>query len=519
MKQIFTIFALLISLSIAAQPTIEWQKCFGGSQQDFAQSIQQTSDGGYIIAGTTQSIDGDITANNGNFDYWIVKIDAIGNIQWQKSYGGTNGDGANSIEQTFDGGYIVFGSSNSADGDVTGNHGGSDYWILKLNNNGTIQWKKALGGSGSDEAYAIQQTTDAGYIVLGRSTSNDGDVTGHHGNEDFWAVKLDNNGTIQWQKSLGGFMPDWAYDIKQTTDGGYILAGHTASTDGDVTGNHGSVDEWVAKVDSTGNLVWQKCFGGTISETATSIIQTTDGGYMVAGYTVSSDGDVTFNHGISDFWIIKMDTIGNMLWQKCFGGSSGEAAYAIKQTTDGGYIVAGYTESTNGDVITGFNGLENYWILKIDSIGTVQWQKSMGGTNQDIATSIEQTTDGGYIVAGRSSSMNGDITNPHGNAEFWIVKLSPDSLLTVGNQFQNNEKLFSIYPNPVNEILNINAKFNLQNVHLQLLDAIGNEVAVEQVKNKSDHFQISTLNLCSGIYFLKATDDKGKVKLEKFVKQ
>ncbi len=184
-------------------------------------------------------------------------------IQWEKALGGTGYDYATSIVQTSDGGYIVAGYSYSNDGDVTGNHGSADYWVVKLDNTGSISWQKSLGGSGDDEAASIVQTSDGGYIMAGSSNSNDGDVTGNHGSYDCWVVKLDNTGSVSWQKSLGGTGGDLASSVEQTSDGGYIVAGQSYSTDGDVTGNHGVADCWVVKLDDTGSISWQKSLGGS----------------------------------------------------------------------------------------------------------------------------------------------------------------------------------------------------------------------------------------------------------------
>ncbi|MDR2458041.1 MAG: hypothetical protein LBD41_06140, partial [Clostridiales Family XIII bacterium] len=209
-----SIFLIVVFTSVVkaqnSAPNIEWQKSLGGSQYDSAFFIQQTSDGGFIIAGTGTSNDCDVTGNHGDDEYWIVKLDSLGTIQWQKSLNGSFGNYANSIQLTSDGGYIIAVYSNSNDGDVTGNHGSYDYSIVKLNSLGTIQWQKSLGGSNHDSANSIQQTSDGGFIIAGQSESNDGDVTGNHGSQDYWIVKLDSLGTIQWQKSLGGSEYDWA---------------------------------------------------------------------------------------------------------------------------------------------------------------------------------------------------------------------------------------------------------------------------------------------------------------------
>jgi len=197
---------LLYSIIINAQPTIQWQKSLGGPSTDKALCIQQTTDGGYIAVGYSNSANGDVTGYHGGTDGWIIKIDALGILQWQKALGGSGYDAIQSIQQTSDSGYIVAGLTLSNDGDVNGNHGSYDYWIIKLNSNGVIQWQKTLGGTDSEKATSIKQTSDGGYIIAGFTLSNNGDVSGNHGNGnyDYWIVKLYSNGSIQWQKSLGG---------------------------------------------------------------------------------------------------------------------------------------------------------------------------------------------------------------------------------------------------------------------------------------------------------------------------
>jgi len=316
MKKLFLLSSLFLVFSFSfftsfAQPSLEWQKCLGGANEDGAYSIQQTSDGGYIVAGYTGSNDGDVSGNHGDYDYWIVKLTSSGTLEWQKAFGGIYGTGytiAHSIQQTNDGGYIVAGYTDSNEGDVSGNHGYDDYWVVKLTCSGTLEWQKALGGTGVDDASSIQQTSDGGYIVAGETQSNDGDVSGNHGNSDYWVVKLTSSGTLEWQKALGGTSYDVAFSIQRTSDGGYIVAGYTLSNDGDVSGNHGSGDYWVVKLTCSGILEWQKAFGGTDYDYAYSIQQTNDGGYIVAGGTNSHDGDVSGNHGWSDYWVVKLNS-------------------------------------------------------------------------------------------------------------------------------------------------------------------------------------------------------------------
>ena len=420
-----TLYVLLLIANISRQdkdPQLVWQKCLGGSDWETGRSIQQTTDGGYIIAGESNSVDGDVTGNHGGFDFWIVQLDASGDIIWQKCLGGSGNDYPTSIQETQGGGYVVAGYTNSTDGDVTGNHGGFDFWIVKLNTSGNILWQRCLGGSGNDYAMSIHQTIDGGYIVAGYSDSNDGHVTNNRGGFDFWIVKLNASGNIVWQKSLGGSSSDYARSVQQTNDGGYIVTGNTYSIDGDVTGHHGDDDVWVVRLSSTGSIIWQKCLGGSDWDRAYSTLQASDGTYMVAGYTKSTDGSITTKHDGFDFWIVKLDTSGKIVWQRCLGGNGDDHATSIWETKSGDFVVAGYTNSTDGDV-TGNHGGFDFWVIKLDKLGNLMWQKCLGGNAEDIAYSIQQTLDGGGIVAGHTISRTGDVSDHRGWIDFWVVKL------------------------------------------------------------------------------------------------
>jgi hypothetical protein len=423
---IFFSFSFFLSI---CQPTIQWQKSLGGSDVDYGGPIQQTNDGGFIVAGRPKSNDGDVSVNYGLEDYWIVKLNDIGTIEWQKSLGGTASEIPQSILQTTDGGYIVAGFSRSNDGDVSGNHGSADCWVVKLTSIGAIEWQKSLGGSGYESAISIQQTNDGGYILAGNSNSNDGDVSGNHGNDDFWVAKLSVMGTLEWQKSLGGSSYDYGYFIEQTNDGGYILSGTSLSNDGDVSGNHNSQDCWVVKLSSIGAIEWQKSLGGSSADSGGPIQQTNDGGYIFAGMSSSNDGDVSGNHGGLDYWIVKLTSIGAIEWQKSLGGAGYEHLISMQQTIGGGYIFAGYSESNDGDVSGNHGGLD-YWIVKLSSIGAIEWQKSLGGSFPEYANSIIQTNDGGFIVSGTSGSNDGDVSGNHSTADnytsydCWLVKLN-----------------------------------------------------------------------------------------------
>lgn len=384
-------------------PSIQWQKCLGGSNDDEACSIQQTSDGGYIVAGYTRSSDGDLTTNRVDDDWWVIKMSANGSIQWQKILDKSLNQRANFIRQTRDDGYIIAGFSDS----TTRIGDSRNWWIVKLNSDGLIQWEKSLGNNTRTwiEAYWIEQTTDNGYIIAG-----------YDDNDDCKIVKLDFNGLLQWQKSYGGSAFDAAYSVQQTKDGGYIFAGTTMSKDRDVTTNkYGENNIWVVKIGAEGLMQWQKSLGDSGWATTRSIQQTTDGGYIIAGTLIKTDGD-------ENCWIIKLTNDGSVQWQSLFGGSNSDLALRIRQTNDGGYIVAAYTKSTDAPVI-GNHGNYDGWVIKLNKDGVGQWHKTFGGSNMDFIHSIQQTTDGGYIAAGGTYSNDGDVVGNHGNADFWIMKL------------------------------------------------------------------------------------------------
>ena len=404
-------------------PQIEWQKTYGGSKNDYANSIRQTYDGGYIVAGYTFSNDGDVSNNNGDWDFWVIKLNSVGSVEWEKTYGNTGIECANSIQQTSDGGYIVAGYNYNY------------YYIIKLTFTGNMEWQNNYNVGLNGEAKSIQQTSDGGYIVAGFTYNY---TEGYK----YGIIKLKSDGTLDWKKTYGGSENDYAQSIHQTFDGGYIVAGYTTSNDGNVIGNHGKEDYWIIKLNSLGSLEWQKTYGGSNKDYAYSIQQTLDSGYIVAGYTSSNDGDVIGNHGNEDYWILKLNQKGLLQWQTTLGGSEFEQAVDVLQTLVSGYIVAGRTTSNDGNIRYN-QGSSDFWIVKLDNSGSIIWQKTLGGNNNDYASSIQQTSDNGYIVTGWTNSDNGDISNNKGNYDYWVVKLFPANS-TILLQEDISDSVFSI---------------------------------------------------------------------------
>ncbi|HET7152904.1 MAG TPA: T9SS C-terminal target domain-containing protein, partial [Candidatus Kapabacteria bacterium] len=269
-----------------ATGNVVWKKTYGGSKDDKAYAITPTSDNGYIVAGTSGSNDGDVTGDNHlnsnnnqpSNDFWIVKIDPVGTIQWAKSYGGGNDDEATGICRTLNNtGYVIGGYSNSVDGDNNNGSGTYDYWVVRIDNNGVIQWQQAYGGKGVDKAFAIANMQDGGYVLTGETLSSDNTII-NHGKGDCWVVKLDTGGTLQWQFALGGSELDEGNGIFGTPDNGCIIAASTESSDGNIAGDsvRGDVDGWVIKLNASGGIIWQKVYGGNLADYAESIYPTND---------------------------------------------------------------------------------------------------------------------------------------------------------------------------------------------------------------------------------------------------
>jgi hypothetical protein len=290
-----------------------------------------------------------------------------------------------------------------------------------------IEWQRTFGGTLDDTGASIAQTTDGGYILCGTTYSNNGNVSGNHGQGDIWVVKIDATGNLQWQRCLGGSQPDIGRNVLPLADGGYLVLGSTRSNDGDASGNHGMVDIWLVRLSAAGVPVSQRCYGGSLNDVPFGIRPTPDGGYIIAGESRSSDGDLTSNAGSTDYWVLKIGADQEIQWQRSYGGSSGDTAYAIELTTDGGYIMNGKSASNDGDVAGAppfGSGSDNYWVVKLDELGNIQWQRPCGGSGTDLGFSVAQRIDGKYVAFGQSGSSDGDVTDPTGALDFWMIVLS-----------------------------------------------------------------------------------------------
>ena len=363
---------------------------------------------------------------------------------WDKTFGGLDDDVPSCFLQTPDGGFLIGGYTYSGiGGDKTqalkNAPGIADFWIVKTDSLGNKQWEKDLGGVNGEEIDAVIQTSDHGYVLGGMSASNiSGDKSEPSwGNFDFWIIKIDSSGNILWDKDFGGTSSDQLTTLQQTNDGGFILGGTSSSnTSGNKSqDSRGAQDFWIVKTDSAGDLQWEKDFGGTDADKLYALKQTSDGGYILGGSSWSlAGGDKSGDSwGMDDYWVIRLDASGNRQWDKDFGGTDSDILYSLEQTSDGGFVLAGRSGSdVSGNKFQPLWGGYDFWLVKIDSLGNKQWDKTFGGTaNEDEFGNISATDDGGFLLAGTSySSISGNKTESNlGQEQSWILRL--DSLFNI----------------------------------------------------------------------------------------
>jgi Secretion system C-terminal sorting domain len=466
-RTIWVILFLCTALS-GQPPNTLWTKTFGGSGYDWASFAQQTLDGGFIIAGATESF------GSGSFDVWLIKTDANGDTLWTKTFGGNLPDFGNSVQQTSDGGYIIAGFTYSFGG------GDGDVWLIKTDHSGDTLWTKTFGGSRIDNCHSVQQTIDDGYIIIGSTYSfGAGDL-------DLWLIKTNPNGDTLWTKTFGESYPDWGTSVQQTSDNGYVITGHRkfpASGIGNV---------WLLKTDANGDTLWTKTFGGNRADFGNCVQQTTDGGYIITGEVRSFDAI-----GTADLWLIKTDDNGDSLWTKTFGGSGSDGGYWVQQTADGGYIIVGWA---GGD-----RGYSDVWLIKTDANGDVLWTKIYDGNSNDVGYFVQQTNDMGYIIAGSTESFGA------GGIDAWLIKIDADTA-AIGETL--NYKLLQNYPNPFNPTTNIRYEIGSERfVSLRVFGILGREIAIlvnEKKPAGSYSVEFDGRRFSSGIYLYQMQADNFK---------
>ncbi len=531
MKKILLIFFLYSYFSSGQTPVVAWDKTLGGSVNEVLQNITQTLDGGFIIGGFSNSyVSGDKTIPTfGSYDCWIIKTDELGNIEWQKTYGGTDIEESFEILKTSDNGYLlaVSSRSNISGNKIDNSKGFDDYWILKLDANGTILWQKTIGGNAGDLPRSIIETPDGGYLIGGISYSNangdksENNIGGTNGTADYWLVKIDYIGNIEWQNTIGSTSDDKLEAVLNANDGGYIVSGYSnGPISADKTeASVGDYDCWIIKIDSTGSIEWQKTIGGNQKEQLTSMIATEDGNYVFGAISDSNiSGNKTQNSkGLQDFWLIKIDSNGNMLWDKTIGGQGQEGFFNVYEDNNQNLYIGGTSNSNiSGDKTENSKGNYDYWIVKTDSSGDILWDKTIGGLNDEFLYSmLYKVSDDSLILGGPSkSNISGDKTqNSRGEYDYWVVKLTSENLAT-NNLFVNNIKL---YPNPTKKTITLDFIEKYENIEITVTNILG------QIVQKLNFNTISSIDLDlndeKGIYFVKILSENNEKIIFKVIKE
>jgi hypothetical protein len=423
------------------------QNIYGGSGNEVIGDVVPVTDGVFIL-GSTNSSNGDFNVPvSHNRDAFIIKLNTAGNVVWKRTYGGSGNEDFEFIAKTPDGGLIAVGSASVADGDVNGSvfHGGvDDAWVVKMNAFGNIQWQQLYGGSDDDWAGTIC-VTNYGYAVMSFSSSHDGQVSNHHGgnNVDGWVMKLSPAGNILWQNCYGGSKEEHPAGFITNPDGSFIIAEGTASKNGNIVGNHGGLDGWIAKLDSSGNIMWSRCLGGSNDEYLNPFIRTSDGNIVIAMSTNSIDGDVTGNHGAFDMWGVKINAQnGSIMWQKCIGNNLDQTAIRVFETSNGELVFSGATGSAY-DLSTW-----DLYIVRTTSDGTPIWTKTTGGSLEDHGVGGIELNNGRLMIVCEAHSSDGDVLNSHGGSDIWCVQVDDCGNREENQLVDNSFSSISVYPNP-----------------------------------------------------------------------
>lgn len=507
--------------SVGQNPLVkQWDYRFGGNGFEAPNTVIQTMDGGFALAGISDSpISGNKSqSNRGGVDFWIVKIDSIGNFIWDRRFGGDSIDILNACIQTSDKGFILGGSSFSGQsGDKSQvSRGKLDYWVVKIDSAGNKQWDKSFGGSEDDGLNSIISLNDGGFILGGYTFSDStGDFSQHNYDYgDFWILKIDSIGNKLWDRHYGGTDGDILHSLIKTKDGGYLLGGGSVSYPGYDVSQYpcGSGDYWILKVDSNFNRKWDKRYGGTSGELIYSIDQTKEGGFILGGISYSDSScsktqDLCVVSGLADYWVIKIDSVGDKMWDRNIGGDLFEDQFGkIFQTNDEGFILIGTSYSQLGCNKSENNlGQEQTWVVKIDKSGNIIWDKTISTLGHNEVSNGLQVNDGCVVFVNDNNGGIGGLKTQfsQGNYDFWIIKFCDTTSIFNAIPHPQIEKnpFVNIYPNPANDKINLNFNYPLLNVQIQIINILGSKIYESHISSQESSIDISILS--AGIYFIK----------------
>ncbi|MBT6128277.1 MAG: hypothetical protein GWP29_03635 [Bacteroidetes bacterium] len=403
----------------------------GGSDEEVAREIIPLRKGGLAMVGSTKSTDGDFSERTTNdWDLFLIKLDHDGEILWKKTYGGSGDDFGFSIVETPEGGFVLLGYSNSQDGDVPPTQGYHDNWIIKIDADGAIVWKKSFGYSGHDHSYNVIATQEGGYFFNGfldvtasngLGNSGKSSKANRHGVGEFWCHKLDANGNIEWQRYFGGTSNDRSYDAIQTREGNFLVVGTSESDDVDVKNPKGSYDVWTVMVSPSGEMLWENSFGGSLVDEASKVIQDAYGHFRIIGNTHSSDQNISLSKGGSDVWQITLDPNGRLVGSYNFGGSEFDKGTAMSEWQWGSIFLTGYSRSSDGDFEKN-EGENDIFLMYFPSNGTQKKTMTLGGEGEDFAHDILVQTDGSVFLVGQSFSKNPPFETNKGNGDILLAR-------------------------------------------------------------------------------------------------
>ena len=538
----FKLLAFFFAFNLTSAQDILWEKSYGGKHAEYLYDAIPTPDYGFILAGS--SISGKNgnkeEANKGDLDYWLWKMDEHGNLDWQKSFGGNKVDLLQSVRLTHDGGFILAGTSSSDKGldKKEDSKGQEDFWIIKLDAKGSEIWQKTIGGESQEKLLSIAPTKDGGYILGGTSSSDKAEKNAEgvldlnaksedsRGSLDYWVVKLKGNGTVEWQKTIGGKYYDELKSIEQTKDGGYILGGYSNSPiSGDKTEpNYGLGDYWIVKLNEEGIIEWQRTLGGDKDDNLFALTQTKEGGFIVGGSSNSgaTNSKSKTNREGSDFWVLKLDEIGNITWQETYNYGKHDVLTSIVENQDGTYLIGGYAQSEKkSNSKTGLTsklqtkadkeGINDYIALKINAEGEEMWSQTVGSKGDEVMKKLLETRDGGYLLTGTSNGqVSRDKNSAKGGNDFWVVKLKDK------DKKEKERISLEAIPNPTDSFTNVIVNFEYDNGTASLYDLNGRLIST--VKITGERTVPMDLNgLQRGVYVveIRTNTHKGGVKVIK----
>lgn len=531
----FFAFGVFSFCSLSAQD-IEWQQVLGGIHSEYLYDVKATPDYGFLLAGssfsgTTGNKSGE---SRGDLDYFLWKMDESGKMEWQETFGSPGNDYLYCVGLTREGGYILGGASATLSDTNLANDdkkhpgfGNMDFWIVKLDPERKEEWQLTLGGIGNDQLQSIQQTADGGFIVGGSSaspaSSEEEKQIGKKqseafGNFDYWVIKLTANGTVEWEKSFGGLFSDQLKEIVETEDG-YLIGGISNSPGGrgnKTAPNYGSNDFWLIKTDKKGSILWQKTYGGEGDERLAGLIKT-EKGYLIAGSTATSGafpegGKTAVNAEGVDFWVMEIDKEGHPLWDATYDIGKWDVLVQLTQAENNSFLLGGYASGEIGSSKTNARGVNDFIVIKINAEGESLWRKTLGGTGSDHLKGVVQMRDGGYLLAGNSNSKKSDDKDKAslGGNDYWIVKL--------GNEAKKAEerKIVEVYPNPTRQFITLVISQDFNEARAEVFDLNGRKLQTKEVPYRSTAIDLQSYP--PGIYILKIILD-GKVHEVKVIKQ